>query len=285
MSTLRYDVHVSGMAPVAAAALTLPDGSAGAWSPLAHTLIHGPTEAALVDPPITLDQAAELGDWVEGFGKRLTAVYLTHGHADHWLGTQPLVERFPGVTVYAAQTTIDAIRATAPEGKATGIWPALFPGQIPAASFETVTVPEDGFQVDGHTLLAVRAGHSDTDDTTVLHVPSIGLVAAGDVVYNNVHLYLAEAADGGLDAWRRALDVVESLAPTHVVSGHQDKSRDNNPSDIAETHAYLDAAEEVLAGRPTRLDYFTGMVRLFPDRVNPLTVWLSALRLLPEDSE
>ena len=46
--------------------------------------------------------------------------------------------------------------------------------------------------------VAVEAGHSDTDDSTVLHAPSIGLVAAGDVVYNNVHQYLAETGGGGM---------------------------------------------------------------------------------------
>ena len=35
--------------------------------------------------------------------------------------------------------------------------------------------------MEGHRLLAVEVGHTDTDDTTVLHVPSIGLVVAGDV--------------------------------------------------------------------------------------------------------
>jgi hypothetical protein len=36
----------------------------------------------------------------------------------------------------------------------------------------------------------------------VLHVPSIGLVVAGDVAYNGVHQYLAEGGGGGR---RRAL--------------------------------------------------------------------------------
>jgi hypothetical protein len=47
--------------------------------------------------------------------------------------------------------------------------------------------------------------HRDTDNTTVLHMLSIGVVAAGDVVYSGVHLYLVEAANGGLQAWMTAL--------------------------------------------------------------------------------
>jgi hypothetical protein len=41
-------------------------------------------------------------------------------------------------------------------------------------------VPEDGILVDGEMLRAIEAGHSDTDDSTVLHVPSIDLVVAAD---------------------------------------------------------------------------------------------------------
>ncbi|GHJ39430.1 MBL fold metallo-hydrolase [Streptomyces sp. TS71-3] len=280
MTVLDFDVYVSGMTPVPSAALKLPNGEAGSWSPLAHTLIHGRTEAALVEPPITRGQAHALGDWIEGFGKRLSFIYITHGHGDHWLGTQPLVERFEGVTVHATPGTIEAVRQVAREGPATGLWPAAFPGRIAEAPLSLLPAPEDGFQVDGHVLMPVEVGHSDTDDSTVLHVPSIGLVAAGDVVYNNVHQYLGECLDGGLKAWRRALDTVESLDPAHVVAGHQDQQRGDNPSDIAETRRYLDDAERLLATRPDRGTYFDEMIRLYPERINPLTVWMSA-RMLP----
>jgi glyoxylase-like metal-dependent hydrolase (beta-lactamase superfamily II) len=281
MSTLSHDVHVSAMTPVAPAALKLPDGTAGSWSPLAHTLVYGPTEAALVDPPITRAQADALGDWIEGFGKRLSFIYVTHGHGDHWLGTQPLVERFPGVTVLATPSTIEAIRAAAPEGAATGLWPAAFPGQVAGAPLDLVPVPREGFEVDGHALLPVEVGHSDMDGTSVLHVPSIGLVAAGDVVYANVHQYLGEAAGGGLDAWRRALDTVAALDPRHVVAGHREPAWPDSPADIAATRGYLDAAEEVPASATSARAYFDAMVARYPDRVNPLTVWMSAVRLLP----
>jgi hypothetical protein len=76
------------------------------------------------------------------------------------------------------------------------------------------TVPADGLSVDGVKMVVVEVGHSDGDNTTVLHVPSIGLVVAGDVVYNNVHQYLAESSGGGLDAWLHALDIVEAKTMT-----------------------------------------------------------------------
>jgi hypothetical protein len=46
--------------------------------------------------------------------------------------------------------------------------------------------------LEGH-LIVVEVGHTDTDYTTCLQVPSVGLVVAGDAAYTDVHLYLAES--------------------------------------------------------------------------------------------
>ena len=56
-------------------------------------------------------------------------------------------------------------------------------------------------------------GHTDTDDTTCLHVPDIGLVVAGDAAYNDVHLYLAESDPDRRKAWIAAIDKIEALEP------------------------------------------------------------------------
>jgi glyoxylase-like metal-dependent hydrolase (beta-lactamase superfamily II) len=143
-------------------------------------------------------------------------------------------------------------------------------------------VPEGGILVDGEVLRAIEVGHSDTDDSTVLHVPSIDLVVAGDVIYNNVHQFLAESAGGGLEAWLRAVDKVEALRPRHVVAGHKDDRRPDDPRIVTETRAYLEAAGELLATRPSRRGYLEGMLARFPDPLNPTMAWLSALRLLPD---
>jgi glyoxylase-like metal-dependent hydrolase (beta-lactamase superfamily II) len=279
-SPLQYDVLVSGLLP--ASAPSLPDGSRPHWSPLSHTLIHGPTEAAVVDPPITVAQTCALANWIASFGKRLTYIYITHWHADHWLGTTELARHFPGVTVCATPATIARMIKATPDGKPAALWTTLFPGQLPEVPIAITAepVPADGFTVDGHSVVAIEAGHGDTADSTVLHVPSIGLVAAGDVVYNNVHQYLAETGDGGLEGWHRALDVVGSLRPRHVVAGHKDGTRPDDPVTIEETRRYLDDAARLLATGPSPEEFFFRLLGQHPARVNPYTLWLSARRLL-----
>jgi hypothetical protein len=100
------------------------------------------------------------------------------------------------------------------------------------------------------------------------------------IVYNNVHQFLAESGGGGLAGWHRALDVVESLRPAHVVAGHKDAARDDSAANIAETRRYLDSAGPLLAAEPTREEFFFQLLKLYPGRVNPYTAWLSAQRLL-----
>jgi glyoxylase-like metal-dependent hydrolase (beta-lactamase superfamily II) len=50
------------------------------WSPMSSTLIDGAQEAILVDTFVTVAQVYALAEWVRGFGKRITGVYITHGH-------------------------------------------------------------------------------------------------------------------------------------------------------------------------------------------------------------
>jgi glyoxylase-like metal-dependent hydrolase (beta-lactamase superfamily II) len=163
------------------------------WSPITCTLILGRRDAVLVDPPLTTTQAAEVGDWIEGSGRDLRQIYVTHGHADHWFGAIPLLQRFPGVTVQATEGTAAVMAAqNRPEFRAE-FWDRVFPGQLPAGEVAVSVVDEQGFELEGVALVPVEVSHTDTDATTMLHVPDIGLLVAGDVVYNGVHLYLTES--------------------------------------------------------------------------------------------
>jgi glyoxylase-like metal-dependent hydrolase (beta-lactamase superfamily II) len=56
------------------------------WVANSATLIYGERDAVLVDTFLTTEQSQTLLDWVVASGKNLTAIYITHGHGDHFFG-------------------------------------------------------------------------------------------------------------------------------------------------------------------------------------------------------
>ncbi|WP_155929280.1 MBL fold metallo-hydrolase [Mycolicibacterium sp. CBMA 234] len=278
MSELHYDVLVHDGLP-RHREQKLPDGSPIVSSPVSTTLIYGEHDAVLVDPPFTYEQVHRVGEWIKSFGRRLVAVYATHGHGDHWFGTELLLQRFPGAVAYATEGTIAMMHQQGTEGRAQ-MWDVDFPGQIPPSPVVYHPVPAWGIMLEGHQLLAVEVGHTDTDDTTVLHVPDIGLVVAGDVAYNGVHQYLLESAHGGVEAWLAALDKVAALQPRAVVAGHKNKELPDDAAIIDQTRDYLLDARRLLAEKPSPQEYFDQMIALYPDRLNVGPVWYSAVALL-----
>ena len=271
---LSYDVFVSD-GPAGADGERMPDGAPLVWSPLSSTLIFGAHDAVLVDPPFTRTQIQSVGDWVERSGRRLAYIYATHGHGDHWFGTGELARRFPGVTVYATEGTIEVMRQQAGPSREQ-LFDRIFPGQIPDTPVLAEPLPAEGFRLEGNPVEAVETGHTDTDKTTVLHVPSIALVVAGDVAYNGVHQYISEGGGGGLHEWLRALDRVASLHPRAVVAGHKNKNRPDDPAILNETRQYLQDVIQLLGDKPAAREFYDQMTGLYPDRLNPGVVWLGA---------
>ncbi|MGW2964467.1 MBL fold metallo-hydrolase [Streptomyces sp. NPDC001220] len=275
---LAYQTFVVAGAP-RAGGLRMPDGQPIISSPITSTMIHSETDAVLVDPPFTRDQIKQTGDWIETSGKRLRFIYITHGHGDHWFGTAELLKRFPSATVYATEGTIEVMHQQATEGREQ-VWDVLWPGQIPDSPVLAEVVPADGFDLEGSVLRPVEVGPTDTDKTTVLHVPSIGLVVAGDVAYNGVHQYFLESGESGLQEWLKALDQVEALHPTAVVAGHKNKDLPDSPSIIGQTRQYLRDVAELLEISSSAHDFYAEMLLRYPDRINPGPVWYGAVALL-----
>jgi glyoxylase-like metal-dependent hydrolase (beta-lactamase superfamily II) len=269
--SLTYDVFINEPPPQDG---VLPNGEAKRFSPEASTLIYGREDAVLTDPPMTTDQARALGDWVAAKGRNVTDVFVTHGHGDHWFAAGPLAERF-GARVVASAGTIAQMQMNVAARPL--LWDKIYSG-IPPTPVTAVTVPDNRFALEGHELVIVEVGATDSDDTTVLHVPDLDLVVAGDVIYNGVHLYLAQAAIvGGFGPWREAIDKVEALKPRHIVCGHQNKRLDDDAErTIAETRQYLDDAEELLRTETTALDFFNAKIERYPDHLGRTVLWVGA---------
>ena len=269
--TLTYDVFVNEPAPQDG---VLPNGEPKRFSPQASTLIYGSEDAVLTDPPLTTDQARLLGDWIAAKGRRLTDIFITHGHGDHWFAAGPLAERF-GARVVASAGTIGQMHANVATRPL--LWDKIYTG-IPPTPVTAATVTDNRFALEGHELAIVEVGSTDSDDSTVLHVPDLDLVVAGDVIYNGVHMYLAQAAIvGGFGPWREAIDKVEALGTRHIVCGHQNKQRDDDAHRvIAETRQYLDDAEELLRTANSAVEFFDATIVRYPEHLGRTILWIGA---------
>jgi glyoxylase-like metal-dependent hydrolase (beta-lactamase superfamily II) len=270
--SLSYDVFVNE--EPSHSGQFLPNGDPKGGSPVASTLIYGSTDAVLTDPGFRAGQAEALGDWVARKDRALTDIFITHGHGDHWFAAGLLAERFDArvVATEGSITQMHAANAARPL-----LWDKAYPG-IPPSPVTAVTVPNDRFTLEGHDLVIVPVGHADTFDNSVLHVPDLDLVIAGDVIYNGAHLYLGESVlVGGLGPWREAIDKVAALKPRHIVCGHQNKDLDDDADrTIAETRQYLDAAEELLRTQHTAVDFFNAMIARYPNHIARTVLWATA---------
>jgi glyoxylase-like metal-dependent hydrolase (beta-lactamase superfamily II) len=207
-----------------------------------------------------------------GFADRDILLFATHGHGDHWFTANVLVERF-GAQVVASAGTIRQMHNNVTIRDF--FWDKLWPGQIPPAPVTAITVPDNRFTLERHDLVVVEVGHGDSDDNAVLLVPDLGLVVAGDIIYNGVHQYLGESADGGRGAWRKAIDTVQSPQPEQVVASHKDKNRDDHAARVIDqTRQYLDDADDLLAKYEAPQEFFFAMLRRWPDRsLGATTLW------------
>ena len=276
---LTWDVYVAPPEPTFTNDLP-PGAQQRLWNPTSATLIAGEQDAVLVDALLTVGQAGDLANWVAAHGKHLTAVYITHGHGDHWFGLSVILNRFPQTRAFALPAVIERMhQGSTAERLAT--WHARFPGKLPDQLVLAEPLSDHTLVLEGHDLIAVELGHTDTDDTTCLYVPDIGLVVGGDAAYNDVHLFLAESSPERRREWIAALDLIESLDPRAVIAGHQRAGRHDGPEILEETRQYIRDFDRLAARTSTALDLYGQMLALYPERVNPGALWGSARAIKP----
>ena len=277
MKNLNWEVFVTPGIPIVSR--DLPPGIKQAYfQAMASTLIYGDKDAVLVDAYMTNKQANGLADWVASKRKNLTTIYITHGHGDHWFGVGTLLDRFPNAKVVATPNTVKVMRQNASPQALDGAWKAGFPGQIPDKLVIAEELKGNVIDLEGNALVVVELGHTDTDHTTCLHVPSIGLVVAGDAAYNGVHLYLAETNAEKRQEWIAALDKIESLKPRAVVASHKRPENEDNPKIIEETRQYIRDFDRLAEKTRTAQELYDKMLELYPSRINPGWALWSSVR-------
>lgn len=218
------------------------------------TIVVGPTEAFLYDAQYHVADARRLADRIAASGKRLKAIFLSHPDHDHFAGAAAIVERFPGTPVYMTPKALEEYKRTAPpafRGEKSRA-PQLLPDSIVTPQ----PLPSNHLTLDGEKLEIIPdlTGDVITGVNSIVWIPSISTVLAGDVVFNAVHAWLGSSDTTSRAAWRKSLARIAALHPSVVVAGHKkDVAAPDAPNVVETMDRYLadfDSLRRVLPNPP-----------------------------------
>jgi glyoxylase-like metal-dependent hydrolase (beta-lactamase superfamily II) len=240
-----------------------PFGEAFGFDPITSTLIFGEYDAVLVDAMCTVAEAEALANWIALHNRNLETIYITHAHFDHFYGLGILLDRFPGARAITTPKALAAMQMsfTPPVERLAR---RMFPGQVPTKLVAPQPYERDTFTLEGQEIRIIEQGRTDSPDSTSLYVPSIGLIVAGDVVYNQCRMYVGDTTPESRKNWIAALDRLATLNPAMVVAGHKKPGAPDSPSTIQDTKRYLQDFDRVQKTAKSDQELFDQMTELYP---------------------
>jgi glyoxylase-like metal-dependent hydrolase (beta-lactamase superfamily II) len=226
-------------------------------------IIRGTHEVMLVDAQLTKINAERVLQEIKKTKKPLTIVYITHEHADHFLGLEVFKEAYPNVRIIANSTVVD--RADQVYQQKIDKWKQILGS---GATSRVVAIENfDGkfIAFDGSQIEVLKHIQGDTDENTMLWIAGQRTLIAGDVVVNNMHLYTAETDSKAREKWFTSLQEIRELKPSIVIPGH---SKVGAPLDantaVDFTENYLLAFEEELTKTKDPVSLINAMKERFP---------------------
>ena len=282
--SLDFDVFAVDPKPIPSAVPGFDEAVGPAtWPPSTSTLISDDDSALLVDCLITEPEARKLAAWIKSRDRAPGYVYVTHPHADHFLGLPEILAAFPEARPVALAEAVPSMQEQISPGYMK-VWGGSFPGQLTGRPVAPAPLAGTTIPVGGSAVTVIPVGTTDTVHSSVVHVPRLGLVVSGDVVYNQTHMWLAGSTPDSRASWSRALDAVAALGAGTIVAGHRNPQAadDDARRQIGECRRYLADFEAALERSSTPAQLIDRMTATYPDLANPYTLWVAAYDLLSE---
>jgi len=209
------------------------------------TILEGAHEVMLVDAQLTKTSAEKVLQEIRETKKPLSIIYITHEHADHFLGLEVFKQAYPGARIIANSAVVERIKKVYPEKIEK--WKTILG---PGATSHAVAIDKfdaDFIGFEGSRIEIIKSVRGDTDENTMLWIPEQGLLIAGDVVFNNMHVYTAETDSVARGEWLNTLKRIRALGPSVVIPGHSKVGAPLDASTAVDfTEKYLLVFEEEL---------------------------------------
>ena len=226
-------------------------------------IVEGAHEVMLVDAQLTKTNAAKVLEAVRATHKPLSIIYITHEHADHFLGLEVFQEAYPGARILANSDVVDRINKVYQEkiDKWRGILGSGASSRVVAISkYDAHFIDFEDSKIE-----ILKKVQGDTDENTMLWLPEQKALIAGDVVFNDLHVYTAETDIAARQRWLDTLKRIRELKPAAVIPGHSKVgARIDATSAVDFTEKYLLLFEQELKRAKTPDDLVKAMKEQFP---------------------
>lgn len=227
-------------------------------------IVMGEKDAVLVDAQFTLASAHRLVAEILQSGKRLTAIYITHWHPDHFLGLEVIKGAFPEARVLAIPQVAKEINGPYYDFKIK-YWGKVLGANGPTKRVQVETLEAKHIDLEGQRLEILGPLQGDMPDSTSVWIPSIRTLIAGDAVYSHQHVWLLDAkTPEERQAWFKALDQFEALKPVMVVPGHSKNNTQVGPESIKFTRNYIQTFAREMPKAKTSRELMAVMNKRFP---------------------
>jgi glyoxylase-like metal-dependent hydrolase (beta-lactamase superfamily II) len=207
----------------------------GAWSN--SYLLSDGREALLLDVFQLRSDANKLADAIDASGKRLTKVWISHAHPDHFLQLDLVVDRFPDVEVLTTPNVLGDLKADGPW--MFDLLKERLGPEGPERLVEPTPLVGGSLALGGLDIEVVEFGPGEGKHHACLVIPDRQAIVASDLVYNGAHLYLQEH---NLEGWLARLEELERLTGDRGLSTiHPGHGPAGGLSLIQGTREYLQA--------------------------------------------
>src|SRR5712692_1373003 len=142
-----------------------------------------------------------------GFLKsRRMIIYITHEHADHFLGLEVFKEAYPRVRIIATSAVVDRINKVYQEK--IDKWKKILGSGATSHAVAISKFDGNFIKFESSKIEVLKNIQGDTDENTMLWIPGQRILIAGDVVVNNMHVYAAETDSKARGKWLASINRV-----------------------------------------------------------------------------
>ena len=226
-------------------------------------IIEGTHEVMLVDAQLTKTNAERVLQEIKETKKPLSIIYITHEHADHFLGLEVFKKAYPSVRIIANSAVVDRINKVYREK--LDKWKAILGS---GATSQVVAIEKfdgDFIKFESSKIEVFKNIRGDTDENTMLWIPGQRILITGDVLFNNMHVYTAETDSKAREKWLNSLNKIRELKPSVVIPGHSKVgARLDANTAVGFTENYLLVFEEELKKAKDPDSLINAMKERFP---------------------